>query len=107
MAKGNPADILAFLLSFLNDTEHMSSLWPKSRFELTSLKRWAAGELVEDILDHPGEDADDIVFNFWMKMTCYQIEATDDHAIRVFSTAARFAEHLLDTTRKEYLPDYE
>ena len=107
MAKGNAADILSYLFGFLNDTDYMSARWPKSRFELVSLKRWAASELIEAILDHPYTDADDIVFEFWMQMCCYRIEAKNERAVRIFDVAANFAEHLLDTTRKEYLPDYE
>lgn len=104
MAKGNAVDILTCLFGFLNDTEYMSIRWPKSRFELVSLKRWAASELIEEILDHPYKDADDIVFEFWMQMCCYRIEAETDYAVKVFDVAASFAEYLLDTTRKEFLP---
>ena len=107
MSNGNAVNILSTLLGFLCETETLGGHWPKSRFEKASLKRWAAGEMVEAILDHPNTPADDVVFEFWMRMCCYRIEASDEHAARVFSVAESFAEHLLDTARKEFLPDYE
>lgn len=71
--------------------------WPESEFEQSTYSRWAAGELIDMLTDHPLEPAEDVVFDFIMKMTACMVISGEKPAGIPFSIAADFAYNCLET----------
>lgn len=85
------------LSEYLNETEETERyLSPKEQFEETCFSRWAAGELINAIMDHPMTSAEDTIEEFAIKMTAYSALSNDTDARRIFSVAANFAYDTLE-----------
>lgn len=69
--------------------------WPKDAFEERSYARWAAMELWGRLLDHPYEQADDIIFEFILDMIHLESYTSNPKRVRIFSIARETAEDIL------------
>ena len=73
--------------------------WPQHWFEDLSFSRWAAEELIEEIMSHPTTPAEDTIWLFALKMSAYQAASRDRPAERIFAIAADFANEFLDNIK--------
>lgn len=71
--------------------------WPEEEFDAAAYSRWAASELVNAILDHPAEPAEDTIFEFVLKMQACVVMAREKPTGIPFSIAADFAYDCLET----------
>lgn len=71
--------------------------WPDDEFEQVSYSRWAAGELVNAILDRPMVPIEDTIFQFVLKMHACEVMAHEKPSGTPFSIAADFAYSCLET----------
>lgn len=90
------------LIRFLYETGEPEVYWPQHWFEEVSFTRWAAGELMEAIMDNPMVSAMDTIEEFAIKMTAYQATSDGTDAGKIFKYAADFAYETLDILREEY-----
>ncbi len=90
------------LCEYLNETEEPGAYWPKYLFEDISFSRWAAGELIEAILDHPFVSPEDTIEEFAIKMTLYSACSGGRDSRRIFLIAAKFAYECLELFGEEY-----
>ena len=90
------------LIEFLYETPEPEVYWPQHWFEEVSFTRWAAGELMEAILNHPTVPALDTIEEFALKMTAYWANSDGTDAEKIFKYAADFAYETLDIFREEY-----
>lgn len=91
------------LCEYLYDTGEPEVYWPQHWFEEVSFSRWAAGELIEAIMDHPFSPAMDTIEEFAIKMTAYRAASSGTDAEKIFKYAAEFAWETLDIFREEYV----
>ena len=90
------------LIEFLYETGEPEVCWPQHWFEEVSFTRWAAGELMEAIMNHPTVPAIDTIEEFAIKMTAYKAASDGTNAEKIFRYAADFAWETLDIFREEY-----
>lgn len=90
------------LIEFLNETGEPEVHWPRHEFDEVSFSRWAAGELMEAIMDHPMVPAMDTIEEFAIKMLAYQASSKGTNAEKIFKYAADFTYETLDIFREEY-----
>lgn len=69
--------------------------WPKDEFNRRSYSRWAAGELLEIILDNPFKDSKDIIEGFIIQMLYFSYLANNEKASGIFIVAMDVAEDIL------------
>lgn len=98
----NDSAILA-LIDYLEESDTPELYWPQKWFEEVCFSRWAAGELISAILDHPMNSADETIEEFAIKMTAFSALSNGTDAGRIFSTAAQFAYEILEIFREEYI----
>lgn len=90
------------LAEFLYETGEPEVYWPQHEFDEVSFNRWAAGELMEAIMDNPTVPAMDTIEEFAIKMTSYWASAGEcTKAEKIFKYAADFAYETLDIFREE------
>lgn len=92
------------LIEYLEESDEPELYWPQHQFEEVSFSRWAAGELIGAIMDHPLVSPEDTVEMFGLKMLYFAAISnnTDDtDAERIFRIASDFAFECLDNFRKE------
>jgi len=94
--------VVEALVEFLYETGEPEVYWPQHWFEEVSFTRWAAGELMGAIMDHPTVPAMDTIEAFALKMTAYQATSDGTDAEKIFKYAADFAYETLDIFREEY-----
>ncbi len=69
------------------------------RDEWESITRWALGELLHALLDHPFTPAEDVIESFIQKMAFYAADGS--RTAWIFSTAAQTAQNtLLEITER-------
>lgn len=90
------------LIEFLYETGEPEVYWPQHWFEEVSFTRWAAGELITAIMDHPMVPAMDTIEEFAIKMEAYHALSDGTKAEQIFFTAAEFAYETLELFREEY-----
>lgn len=91
------------LFEYLCESDEPELYWPDHWFEEVCFSRWAAGELINAILDHPMVPADETIEEFAIKMTAYSALSDGTDAGRIFSIAAKFAYETLELFREEYV----
>lgn len=69
--------------------------WDRYQFEKRSYERWAAIELMENILDRPTESPELVAEEFILKMRIYFSIADDVNVNIIFQTAIQTAEDIL------------
>lgn len=94
--------VLMSLAEFLYETGEPEVYWPQHWFDEISFTRWAAGELMEAIMNHPTVPAMDTIEEFAIKMTSYWAGEDGTNAEKIFKYAADFAYETLDIFREEY-----
>lgn len=70
--------------------------WPKHWFEEMSFARWAVGEMLNLVSDHPFKSAYDTIATFALKMEVYAFLSDGKSSNRIFSVAAEVANEFLD-----------
>lgn len=91
------------LCEYLYQVEEPELHWDqKDQFEEVCFARWAAGELINAIMDHPMVSAEDTIEEFAIKMTAYSALSHDTDAGRIFKIAANFAYDTLEIFMEEY-----
>lgn len=94
---------LMSLAEFLYETGEPEVYWPQHWFDEISFKRWAAGELMEAIMNHPTVPAMDTIEEFAIKMQAYWASSGEcTKAEKIFKYATDFAYEALDIFREEY-----
>lgn len=89
--------VLQMLVDYLEvKTVPPAVSWPKHWFEEISFARWAVGEMLNLISDHPFNPAYDTISNFALKMGVYAISSYEKPSNRIFSVAAEVANEFLD-----------
>lgn len=73
----------------------IDDIWPEHIFEYRANERWAANEILERVMDHPFDDAEIIVEEFYLEMLLYEKETKWEHKKRIFSTAQATADKIL------------
>lgn len=91
------------LIEFLNESEEPQIGWPEDEFTEVSFSRWAAGELIAAIMDHPMVSAEDTMEEFAIKMRTFSCAGRDTRAGRIFSIASQFAYETLELFREEHM----
>lgn len=69
--------------------------WSEYEFERRSYSRWAAYELVDQIMDRPLDAPIDTIEKFMFKMAYYAYCSVDERRCRIFQTAVETAEELV------------
>lgn len=64
----------------------------KKEFEKRCIQRWAISELIEAILSDPEHSVEDISYRLALKLCSFAVNAPDEHARNIFSTAEDFIE---------------
>lgn len=90
------------LIEFLYETEEPQLGWPEDEFAEVSFSRWAAGELITAIMDHPMVSAEDTIEEFAIKMLAFSCAEQGTRAGRIFSIASKFAYETLELFREEH-----
>lgn len=90
------------LCEYLYQTDEPEIYWLNEQFEETCFARWAAGELINAIMDHPMVSAEDTIAEFAIKMTAYSALSNGTDAGRIFEIAANFAYDTLEIFMEEY-----
>lgn len=91
------------LIEYLEESDTPESYWPQHWFEEVCFSRWAAGELIEAIMDHPMVSADETIEAFAIKMLAFSSLSDGTDAGRIFSIAAKFAYEILELFGEEYV----
>lgn len=89
------------LIEYLDESDEPELYWSRHQFEEVSFSRWAAGELIGAIMDHPFVSPEDTVEMFGMKMLYFAAISNGTDAERIFRIASDFAFECLDNFRKE------
>lgn len=90
------------LLEYLGESDEPELHWSKRQFEEASFSRWAAGELIEAIMDHPLVSPEDTVEIFALKTLAFSAMFADTEAERIFRIASDFAFECLENFREEH-----
>ena len=69
--------------------------WPKHMFELRSRERWAAGEILQRVLDNPMTPATTIIESFMVQMLIFSFKAKDSKEPSIYRIAKETAEEIL------------
>lgn len=69
--------------------------WYTELFEEMTYSRWAALEIVEQLMDHPLDPPEDVVGNFLLKVALYSQVVGTPVQQRIFSIAEDTAEDVL------------
>lgn len=69
--------------------------WPDCYFDQRSYSRWAANEILEQIMNRPTELPINIIEEFMIKMLFFSCKAENEHNSLVFSIAQDTAQDLL------------
>ena len=71
-------------------------LWDKHVFKERSYSRWAAYEILEQLMDNPFSSPDTIIEEFIIKTALYSCVNEDSEASRIFIIARDTAEEILE-----------
>lgn len=90
------------LIEYLEESDEPELYWSKHEFLEVSSSRWAAGELIEAIMDHPFVSAEDTIEAFGLKMlACALMWSKGSEQGLIFKTASDFAFECLELFREE------
>lgn len=90
------------LIEYLEESDEPELHWSKHDFLEASSERWAAGEMIEAIMDHPFVSAEDAIEVFAMKMlACALMWSKGSEQGLIFRTASDFAFECLENFREE------
>lgn len=84
------------LLNYLRGDTPKITL-PEDEFNQVCYSRWAARELLTDMMDHPMKSAQDVIFEFALKMAACEVIAREKTSGIPFGIAADFACQCLET----------
>ena len=93
--------VVQALSEYLYETGEPEALWPEHWFVEVSTSRWIAGELIDAILDHPMDSAEDIMEELAIKMTAFHAASDGTKAERIFSIAEKCLWEWLELFREE------
>ena len=93
--------VVQALIEYLNDSEEPDAFWPEHWFVEVSTSRWIAGEIINAILDHPMDSAEDIMEELAIKMTAFHAASDGTKAERIFSIAEKCIWEWLELFREE------
>ena len=93
--------VLQALFDYLNETPEPDNFWPKHWFVEVSTSRWIAVELINAILDHPMDSAEDIMEELAIKMTAFHAASDGTKAEQIFSIAEKCLWEWLELFREE------
>lgn len=69
---------------------------PRAYFERRVYSKWAADELLTQVMDNPYEDAFDVIELYILELECCIYAAGDSPNRRIFKIAKEVAEDILD-----------
>lgn len=69
--------------------------WHEQLFEEMTYSRWAAGEILDRIMDRPIDPPEDVVSDFLLRVSLYSQVAKTPAQQRIFSIAEDTAEDIL------------
>ena len=93
--------VVQALSEYLYETGEPEAFWPEHWFVEVSTSRWIAGELIDAILDHPMDSAEDIMEELAIKMTAFHAASDGTKAERIFSIAEKCLWEWLELFREE------
>lgn len=93
--------VVQALSEYIYETGEPEAFWPEHWFVEVSTSRWIAGELIDAILDHPMDSAEDIMEELAIKMTAFHAASDGTKAERIFSIAEKCLWEWLELFREE------
>lgn len=79
--------IIGKIQNFLNFIEtHPGELWGSRQLETESIARWTHSKLLQEIMDHPDQDAEKTVYQFWSRMKYFREMASSEKVKQIFQT---------------------